>query len=106
DRTVYRDLESIRPELRSGDRVWAGQVLGVLGPGRADGHQGRHLHFEVRCDRTLRCDTTLGEGAIDPAPAMKAWPMILAVRSMENEVPIWVFSAGRIHPHSGTWRSP
>lgn len=105
DRTIYRDVESVCRGLRSGDQVWAGQVLGVLGRGRADGHQARHLHFEVRCDRTLRCDSTLGEGAVDPVPAMKAWPMILAVRRMENEVANWVFSTGLLYPPSGVWYS-
>jgi murein DD-endopeptidase MepM/ murein hydrolase activator NlpD len=63
-----------RPDVKVGDRVVAGQVLGIVG---TSGHSsGPHLHFEVHLngDRSSR-------GAVDPVPFMarKGTPLGVAV---------------------------
>jgi biotin carboxyl carrier protein len=54
-----------RPLVAAGDKVTAGQVIGVVG---TSGHSsGPHLHFEVH----LHGDRS-SNGAVDPVPFMKA----------------------------------
>jgi murein DD-endopeptidase MepM/ murein hydrolase activator NlpD len=63
-----------RPDVRVGDRVAAGQVLGIVG---ATGHaSGPHLHFEVH----LNGDRS-SQGAVDPVNFMarKGAPLGVAV---------------------------
>jgi murein DD-endopeptidase MepM/ murein hydrolase activator NlpD len=57
------------PELRIGDQVHAGEVIGQLGcSGSCD---GPHLHFEVRIGKaSLRSDTK----PVDPLPYLRQWP--------------------------------
>jgi len=57
------------PQLRIGDQVHAGEVIGELGcSGSCD---GPHLHFEIRIGKaSLRSDTK----PIDPLPYLRQWP--------------------------------
>ena len=57
------------PELRIGDQVHAGQVIGQLGcSGSCD---GPHLHFEIRIGKAaLRSKTK----PVDPLPYLRQWP--------------------------------
>jgi murein DD-endopeptidase MepM/ murein hydrolase activator NlpD len=57
------------PELRIGDQVHAGEVIGQLGcSGSCD---GPHLHFEVRIGKaSLRSETK----PVDPLPYLRQWP--------------------------------
>ena len=58
-----------RPTLRTGDRVRAGQPVGLMGC--SGSCYGVHLHFEIRQGRaTVRSDTR----AIDPLPFLRSLP--------------------------------
>ena len=65
--TYYTHLAALR--VKAGERVTAGQPLGVIGDDPTDPGDRRHLHFELR--RGGRA-----AGAIDPAPLLATWPAI------------------------------
>ena len=66
----YAYLHLLEPStLRTGDRVRAGQVIGLMGC--TGSCYGVHLHFEIREGRaTVRSETK----AIDPLPFLKSLP--------------------------------
>lgn len=63
--TFYQHLAE-QPLLAKGDRVQAGQQIGVMGVDPLDAEHVRHLHFELWQGGP--------DAAIDPAPKMAAWP--------------------------------
>ncbi len=67
DHRTYVYEHMLRPStLRAGDRVAAGQRIGLVGcTGSCDGD---HLHFEIRPGRSLEAKP------IDPLPFLKKWP--------------------------------
>ena len=70
--TFYTHLEKllVAPTMnaRSGERVRAGQPIGVIGASPLDGEHLKHLHFEV----------WLGgpSDRIDPSAVMRGWPVV------------------------------
>lgn len=66
----YAYLHLLEPSpLRTGDKVRAGQVIGLMGC--TGSCYGVHLHFEIRRGRaTVRSETK----AIDPLPFLKSLP--------------------------------
>lgn len=66
----YAYLHLLKPSpLRTGDKVRAGQVIGLMGC--TGSCYGVHLHFEIRQGRaTVRSETK----AIDPLPFLKSLP--------------------------------
>lgn len=66
----YAYLHLLKPSpLKTGDRVDAGQVVGLMGC--TGSCYGVHLHFEIRKGRaTVRSETK----AIDPLPFLKSLP--------------------------------
>ena len=60
--------DAIYASAKTGERVRAGQPIGVIGADPLDGQHLKHLHFEI----------WLGgpNDAIDPAPLMHAWESI------------------------------
>lgn len=67
--TRYIHLDTIRAELKEGDRVKGGEVIGRLGRSGVF-HSGPHLHFGL----SLRPGGRGGdERYIDPEPLLRAW---------------------------------
>lgn len=69
--TRYCHMDS-KPFVQAGDRVWAGQVIGVVGT--TGSSSGPHLHFEVHRDGQGSGDGTgrlANDSAIDPEPWMR-----------------------------------
>jgi murein DD-endopeptidase MepM/ murein hydrolase activator NlpD len=68
--TFYQHLEClfVTPTARgrSGQRVRAGEIIGIVGASPLDGEGLKHLHFEV-------WKGGAGEAAIDPEPMMPSW---------------------------------
>ena len=70
--TFYQHLEKLlvteTANAKLGERVRAGQPIGIIGADPLDGEHLKHLHFEI----------WLGgpSAAIDPAPVMRAWEII------------------------------
>lgn len=64
--TFYTHLEKLA--VKAGDHVRAGDAIGTIGASPLDAAHLKHLHFEV----------WLGgpNDAVDPAPLMRAWPMV------------------------------
>ncbi len=68
--TFYTHLEKLlvtpTANAKAGERVRAGQPIGIIGADPLDGEHLKHLHFEI----------WLGgpNDAIDPAPVMRSWP--------------------------------
>jgi hypothetical protein len=64
--TFYTHMEKLL--VKAGDPVRAGQPIGIIGASPLDKQHLKHLHFEI----------WLGGPAdrIDPAPVMRAWPMV------------------------------
>jgi Peptidase family M23 len=70
--TFYTHLEKLlvtpTANAKAGQRVRAGQPIGIIGADPLDGEHLKHLHFEIWFG---------GPGsAIDPAPVMKAWDVV------------------------------
>lgn len=76
--TYYTHLSSlfIRDSRRgsSGERVVAGQPIGIVGADPQDGNAIAHLHFEVWRGGA-------GDHAIDPAPLLARWPVLTVASS-------------------------
>jgi hypothetical protein len=70
--TFYTHLEKLlvtpTANAKAGERVRAGQPIGIIGADPLDGEHLKHLHFEI----------WLGgpKDAIDPAPVMRAWTTV------------------------------
>lgn len=70
--TYYNHLSELlvtqTSRAKSGQRVYAGQPLGIIGASPRDGAKLKHLHFAI----------WLGgpDAAIDPAPVMRSWEYI------------------------------
>jgi Peptidase family M23 len=70
--TFYQHLEKLlvtpTAKAKSGERVRAGQPIGIIGADPLDGEHLKHLHFEL----------WLGgpNDAIDPAPVMRGWNVV------------------------------
>jgi hypothetical protein len=70
--TFYQHLEKLlvtpTANAKSGERVRAGQPIGVVGADPLDAEHVKHLHFEL----------WLGgpSAAVDPAPVMHAWSIV------------------------------
>jgi murein DD-endopeptidase MepM/ murein hydrolase activator NlpD len=68
----YIHLDSIRAELKEGDRVRGGELIGRLGRTGVE-HSGAHLHFGL----SLRSG---GRGAaetyVDPEPYLRRWQLV------------------------------
>lgn len=65
--TYYAHLASL--QVAAGDRVRAGQPLGVIGADPKDTQSLRHLHFALWHGEG-------GSSAIDPEPVMRAWNVV------------------------------
>jgi murein DD-endopeptidase MepM/ murein hydrolase activator NlpD len=65
-KTFYQHLESVM--VSRGERVAAGQQIGVMGIDPLDAQRVRHLHFEVWGWAT--------NSAIDPVKEMAQWKMV------------------------------
>jgi Peptidase family M23 len=69
--TFYQHLDKllVTPTAggRSGERVRAGQPIGIVGADPLDGEHLKHLHFELWRGGP--------NDAIDPAPLMRTWPV-------------------------------
>ncbi len=65
--TYYAHLASL--QVTAGDRVRAGQPLGVVGADPLDAQELRHLHFALWYGGA-------GDSAIDPEPVMRAWRVV------------------------------
>jgi murein DD-endopeptidase MepM/ murein hydrolase activator NlpD len=69
--TRYLHLNSIRGDLREGDRVSAGEVIGRVGrTGVVDADT--HLHFAL----SMRPSSTQKEVYLDPEPYLAHWDLI------------------------------
>ena len=68
--TQYFHLAAIPRLLSRGDRVKAGEVIGLLGDTGTGGAR-RHLHFAL----SIRPSTELSEVYWDPTPLMAGWPL-------------------------------
>ena len=68
--TQYFHLAAIPRLLSRGDRVKAGDVIGLLGDTGAKGGR-RHLHFAL----SIRPSAELSEVYWDPTPLMAGWPL-------------------------------
>ena len=70
--TFYQHLEKLlvteTANAKSGERVRAGQPIGVIGADPLDGEHLKHLHFEFWRGGP--------KDAIDPAPLMRAWETV------------------------------
>lgn len=70
--TYYQHLSELfvapTSRAKSGQRVYAGQPLGIIGASPRDGEKLKHLHFGI----------WLGgpKDAVDPAPVMRSWEYI------------------------------
>jgi hypothetical protein len=70
--TFYTHLEKLlvtpTANAKAGERVRAGQPIGIIGADPLDGEHLKHLHFEL----------WLGgpSSAIDPAPVMRGWSVV------------------------------
>jgi hypothetical protein len=69
--TFYQHLESA--SVKAGQRVRAGDPIGIIGADPLDGEHLKHLHFELW--RGGPSD------AIDPAPLMRTWSLVGDVRN-------------------------
>jgi hypothetical protein len=69
--TRYIHLDSIRDDLREGDTVRGGELIGRLGRSGVE-HSGAHLHFSL----SLRPGGRAGEERyIDPEPLLRTWTL-------------------------------
>lgn len=71
--TRYIHLDTIRADLKEGDRVSGGQIIGRLGRSGVF-HSGPHLHFGI----SLRAGGRGGpsnERYIDPEPLLRVWQL-------------------------------
>ena len=70
--TFYQHLEKLlvteTANAKSGERVRAGQPIGVIGADPLDGEHLKHLHFEFWRGGP--------KDAVDPAPLMRAWETV------------------------------
>jgi peptidase M23-like protein len=75
--TYYRHLA--RVDVKRGDKVRAGQVIGIAGADPSEGASGfNHVHFELE-------DWRDGTGRkVDPEPYMRAWPVYLDTGSADR----------------------
>jgi murein DD-endopeptidase MepM/ murein hydrolase activator NlpD len=70
----YIHLDSIRAELKEGDRVKGGELIGRLGRTGVE-HSGAHLHFGL----SLRAGGRGGaETYVDPEPYLRRWQLVPA----------------------------
>ena len=76
--TFYTHLDRLLVQptanAKAGERIRAGQPIGIIGADPLDGEHLKHLHFEI----------WLGgpKDAIDPAPVMRAWSVIPDARAL------------------------
>lgn len=88
--TFYTHLSELfvtpTQRAKSGQRVHAGQPLGIIGFDPRDGQRLKHLHFEV----------WLGgpNDAIDPAPLMKSWDYVTDPRPSGMSPPTQLTAPG------------
>lgn len=68
--TFYQHLESTARPWQKGDRVEAGELLGLMGFAPGDPEGLRHLHFELRFPVV---GVPQDDWRIDPVPYMKTW---------------------------------
>jgi murein DD-endopeptidase MepM/ murein hydrolase activator NlpD len=68
--TSYMHLDQVRPDLKPGIPVKAGDVVGTIGETGVQ-HSGPHLHFAV----SVRSDGDGPELFIDPEPLLHLWPV-------------------------------
>ncbi len=61
--TFYTHVETLL--VKAGDRVTAGQPIGIIGADPTDGEHLKHLHFELWRGGP--------SSAVDPAPLMQSW---------------------------------
>jgi hypothetical protein len=66
DRLLVKETD----RAASKQRVTAGQPIGVIGFSPLDPEKIKHLHFELRLGGA--------SGRIDPAPALRGWPVLAA----------------------------
>jgi hypothetical protein len=90
--TFYTHLSElfVKPTMRakSGQRVYAGQPLGIIGFDPRDGEKLMHLHFEIWRGGP--------KDAVDPAPVMKSWEYVNDPRPSSSPPP----------PKPGTMTAP
>jgi murein DD-endopeptidase MepM/ murein hydrolase activator NlpD len=74
----YFHLAAISPRLKKGDRVRAGEVIGVVGQTGVE-QSGPHLHFTL----SVQPDPDTPEQYIDPEPLIALWPVRESHASLE-----------------------